>query len=62
MSRLPWAAINSNAKLILRIPWQLITVMVSVFSQKKKTVMVSVCDGFQLPERTRFLNVELSKP
>ena len=30
--------------------------------QKKKTVMVSVCDGFQLPERTRFLNVELSKP
>ena len=50
MSRLPWAAINSNAKLMLRIPWQLIT------------VMVSVCDGFQLPERTRFLNVELRKP
>ena len=62
MSRLPWAAINSNAKLMLRIPWQLITVMVSVFSKKKKTVMVSMCDCFQLPERTRFLNVELSKP
>ena len=36
MSRLPWPAINSTAKLMLRIPWQLKTVMVSVFSKKKK--------------------------
>ena len=42
--RLPWAANNSNAKLISRVPWA-----------------ANDSNG-ALPERARYLNVELSKP